>query len=69
MKISETRMETGGLMRCCLATIDDYATNHADDEAIDMELDCMHEAAGNKQILLEGGRWRWQGMNRPDGQS
>ena len=63
-KFADTRVNQGGLMRCCLATIADYAEARAGQEAPEgvLVIDCQHETPGNSRIVLEGGVWRW---NRP----
>jgi hypothetical protein len=64
MKIKDTTIAIGGLMRCCIATILAYIDAHQDDDVVDMVLDCMHEKPGNEQILLTGRTWKWNGLKR-----
>lgn len=53
----------GGLMRCCLATLADFVTGHANEPAVDgFVLDCRYEKSGNANMILEGKAFRW---NRP----
>lgn len=64
-KYSDTTIAIGGLMRCCIKTIEDFVREHAD-ESWDTEtevadvLDCEYEAPDNQQIILDHeGVWRW----------
>jgi hypothetical protein len=59
MTFRETRINTGGLMRCCIHTIEEYIEAHSTEECTDLVIDCMHEKPGNKQIKLENGTWKW----------
>jgi len=61
MQIKDTRIDIGGLMRCCIATIDEYVHEHQDEEvpAEPLVLDCKYEPPGNAQVVLQDGRWRW----------
>ena len=59
MTYGETGVAPGGLMRCCLATIEHYITDHAEEEALDLTLDCEHEPEGNGSIRLVRGVWEW----------
>jgi hypothetical protein len=60
MTYSETRVNYGGLMRCCLGTLRDYIIAHIDDEAHEGEtLDCKYEPPNNRQMILKKGTWRW----------
>ncbi len=59
MKLKDTKINIGGLMRCCLETIE---TLNPDYELKDgMIIDCKYEHPGNKQIILQNGVWRWNG--------
>jgi len=64
MKMKDTQVHTGGLMRCCVQTIATYITEHSQDEVKDMRMDCMFEPKDNEQIALIGGIWQWAGMKR-----
>ena len=57
MKLNETKVSIGGLMRCCLDTIDtlDTTVDYPDGHIID----CKHETKGNKNIILKDGIWQW----------
>lgn len=57
MKLKETRINIGGLMRCCLETIERIDPNIELEDK--MVIDCMYEQPGNKNIILENGVWRW----------
>ena len=62
MKLSETRINTGGMLRCCIDTI---CTLDKDidfkDESI---IDCKYEETGNQSIILKNGVWRWNESGR-----
>ena len=61
MKLTETKVNIGGLMRCCLETIEtlDQDVDYPDKYVID----CKYEDVGNKNIILENGVWRWNDKN------
>ena len=62
---ADTRVNQGGLMRCCLASLADFVEAHAAEPAAEgMTLDCAYEKPGNANLVLEGRVWRW---NRPAG--
>lgn len=65
MKMRNTRIAIGGLMRCCIETIDKYVEAHLDDSVPkdNLIIDCMYEKPGNEKIVLEKNIWRW---NRPE---
>ena len=63
MKLKETKVNQGGLMRCCLSTISQYVEDHLEDDAENLTLDCKHEKPGNQQIKLVDGLWSW---NKPE---
>lgn len=58
---AQTRIAIGGLMRCCLATINDYVDAHvAEVPEPGLVLDCKYQGPGNAQIILDpSGIWRW----------
>lgn len=62
---AQTKVDQGGLMRCCLATISDYLSVHsAETPQPGLILDCKFQKPGNAQIILDQNSiWRW---NRPD---
>ncbi len=61
MKYRDTRVDIGGLMRCCIATIDDYVDEHADEDFADVDILCEYGEAGAESIIiLRDGIWRWR---------
>lgn len=56
MKLSDTKIHIGGLMRCCINTV---YTLDPDGDYQDGEYDCKYEEPGNAQILLKDGVWQW----------
>lgn len=57
MLLKDTKINIGGLMRCCIQTIVEL---DPDKEYIDGTIiDCKFEADGNKQIVLKDGIWQW----------
>jgi hypothetical protein len=61
MKLKDTTINTGGMLRCCVATIDELDKNM--DFPDGLVLDCKYESPRNKSILLKDGVWQW---NIPD---
>ena len=57
MKLKDTTINTGGMLRCCVATIDEL--NKDTDYPDGFVLDCHYEEYGNKSILLKDGVWQW----------
>lgn len=57
MKVDETRIEQGGLMRCCIQTIAELGPNT--DYPDGTIIDCKYEKAGNKSLMFLSGVWRW----------
>lgn len=58
---NQRMVRTGGLMRCCLATL---ADSEELTEAGDT-MDCKYEPAGNKNMIVApDGVWEWS--KRPD---
>ena len=55
-KLSDTTISHGGLMRCCLVTIEELPDTEYVDGTV---IDCKHESAGNKNIILKNGVWQW----------
>ena len=57
MKLNETKISIGGLMRCCIATIEEQ---DPDKEYKNGDIiDCKFEEGGNKNIILKDGIWQW----------
>lgn len=66
IKYSDTRYNHGGLMRCCIETIQREVEANPDKETQDegTVIDCAYEESGNKRIFLSPlGIWGW---NRGD---
>lgn len=58
---ADTEISQGGLMRCCIASIHEYAAPRAAETAPDtLVISCLYETEkdGNN-IILEKGVWRW----------
>ena len=61
MKLHETKIDTGGLFRCCIATLReldpeiDYPDGHI--------LDCKYEKEGNANLILSEGYWKWNNQS------
>lgn len=61
--LKNTKINTGGLMRCCTATISEYATEHQEEMISDRTvIDCKYEKEGNKNIIIKDNVWQW---NKP----
>lgn len=52
------RVATGGLMRCCLETIQNIVERETEPEEGEV-FDCVHEKPGNQQIVVENKTFRW----------
>ena len=64
MNTKVTKIDPRGLMRCCIATIEDYVEEHPDENLKEgFTLDCKYETEGNKNIILKNGTWQWN--NKP----
>lgn len=59
MIYKQTTMKEGGLMRCCVETIQTFCDEHADEESVDQTMDCEYEQSRNRQIRLKDGVWSW----------
>lgn len=60
MKLKETKINQGGLMRCCLGHINDYVEARLDEEATDRVIFCPYHADKNEEgIRLKDGVWEW----------
>jgi hypothetical protein len=58
----EPRLNQGGLMRCCIATIDEIASDYfaAETEPEDNTVfDCKYEEPGNRSILYKDETFQW----------
>ncbi len=59
MIANQQKVNSGGLMRCCLGTLAECT----EEVEIGHILDCAYEPPGNANMILDEGRvWRW---NRP----
>lgn len=56
MDFCQTRIAPGGLMRCCLDTIDTLEVKKYEDEIV---IDCKYEVPGNEKIVLRQGIWQF----------
>lgn len=58
---TDFRVYQGGLMRCCLATLQDFmaATDHRPEEGDTLQC-AYHEGSGG--MIFRNGAWRW---NKP----
>lgn len=64
MTWDQTKVEQGGLMRCCLYSLGQFVEEHSKEEATEgFTLDCIYEKPGNKNLIFQGGVWKW---NQPD---
>jgi hypothetical protein len=59
VEYKDTKINQGGLMRCCIKTIEDFCEEHLDQEVEDQVLNCKYEPIGNERIKLIGTTWRW----------
>ena len=60
MKLYETKIKPGGLMRCCIETIDTLTDTLDDVDYPDgYVLDCKYEKSDNQTIILLDGYWQW----------
>lgn len=58
MRYDETRVNQGGLMRCCLQSLGTFVDEKKDQEAAEGE---VHRCSYCKSpMVLENGVWRWQ---------
>jgi hypothetical protein len=59
-KIDQTKINQGGLMRCCIDTICTLDENAEFENGI--VIDCKYEKEGNQNIVLLDGVWRWNNV-------
>lgn len=60
------RVKTGGLMRCCLASLDEYMDSLAPNiEPLEgTTIGCRYHKDPNKaEMILQAGAWRWVGVS------
>jgi len=58
---ADTSIAMGGLLRCCVETIQQYSFEHAT-EHVPVEplvISCNFEVPNSENIVLEEGVWRW----------
>jgi len=57
MKLNETKINIGGMFRCCYETLRmlDNEVEYYDGQVID----CEYEPKGNKNLILIAGTWHW----------
>lgn len=67
MKLKDTFINQGGMMRCCLASISEYVDKYEDEEAEDeLTIPCLYERPNPKKpngrlvLHLEGTRAVWR---------
>lgn len=60
--VGEYRLAQGGLMRCCIESLDRQVRAMTERPTDGMKLDCEFEKPGNENLILDGFTWRW---NRP----
>lgn len=58
---ADTRINPGGLMRCCFQTIHEYVDAHMGEAAPEsLVISCRYEMyKESMNIILEKGEWRW----------
>lgn len=67
MKVDETRLAIGGLMRCCTGTLSKWAQEHQDEELEDGTIvECEY---CSESMILDNGTWRWNKKEEGNGQS
>jgi len=57
MKLSETKINFGGLLRCCIDTIDTLPSDVEYDDGV--IIDCKHETKNNRNIILREAVWQF----------
>ena len=62
MRMTETRVAIGGLMRCCLGSLNRLA----EDDPEVSEGDILGCDYCKSSMILEGGRWRWHKEEREE---
>lgn len=66
MKLQETKLNTSGVMRCCISSLLDYM-RQAGDESVAQEgqhVHCLYEADAG--MILDGDTWRAAWIVRRD---
>jgi len=62
MKLHQTKVHTGGMLRCCIDTIINLDPETEFDEG--QVVDCKHERTGNNSIVLRNGAWEYNAKGR-----
>ena len=57
MKAKDITINQGGLMRCCIDTIQRLPLDKDFEDGY--ILNCMYEGDDNRQMILDEGVWRW----------
>ena len=62
MKHKDTRINIGGMLRCCIQTLNemDLESDVYDGQVVD----CFYEPSGNKALILSGNTWMWNEKGR-----
>jgi hypothetical protein len=54
------RVKTGGLLRCCLQSLDNQMLDPAKNPPKEGDvLDCEYEGKGNGNLIFRNGFWEW----------
>jgi hypothetical protein len=61
MKFKNTRIDTSGMFRCCIETLNNIDMEQEFEDGI--ILDCKYEKEGNQSMILEDGIWKWNQTN------
>lgn len=60
LKMSDTVVSMGGLMRCCIKSLSEYIDEHADEPAVSgTTVPCKYENNADRTMILEGKVWYW----------
>ena len=62
MKIHETTLNIGGLLRCCTRTLDDLYMKYPNKDYPDQTIVTCHYCK-KPTLILDGGVWRWNREN------
>jgi len=57
MKHGNTRINIGGMLRCCVATLNEMDLDTEVENG--QTLDCKYEKENNQSMILEDGIWKW----------
>jgi len=60
MKYKDTKINQGGLMRYCLASLSNWIEQHLDDPIEEGKIiTCEYETVEKDQMILKGNIWCW----------